>query len=137
MILWALWYICTFFSVRNGLKIVNKPIGILLHFIYSIFTKIRNKIEITVTKKGVPVDQFWISFSKKKMMKLRRNNALCFSTRFIYPIFCAIFLSILISWIIRINVGLILLWKLFYKNKKIKTLSRSSYSGATKVYIVN
>ena len=36
----------------------NKPIGILLHFIYSIFTKIRNKIEITVTKIGVPVDQF-------------------------------------------------------------------------------
>ena len=46
----ALIYICTFL-VRNGF-------GILLHFIYSIFTKIRNKIEITVTKKGVPVDQF-------------------------------------------------------------------------------
>ena len=46
------------FSERNGLNIVTKPIGILLHFIYSIFTKIRNKIEITVTKIGVPVDQF-------------------------------------------------------------------------------
>ena len=44
--------------MRNGLKIVTKPIEILLYFIYSIFTKIRNKIEITVTKIGVPVDQF-------------------------------------------------------------------------------
>ena len=50
----ALIYICIHFLVRNGLNIVSKPIGILVH----LFTKIRSKIEITVTKKGVPVDQF-------------------------------------------------------------------------------